>query len=117
MDNRRQAAIEKAYSMLLETRQHMVVMVLPWKAISESIVVEYHSVLDELEGIGIDTSDFRIPETEIVQMVTSFNPIKRQKTYSKDRFVREQYFFQKYNAVLRRFTNTDAQMPGKIGFV
>ena len=84
------------YARLLDLRSHIIVMVWPWRAINESIVVDYHKILDSLEQASVDVTRFRIPDTEIVRMVTHYNPIKMEKKFSKDKFVREQYFFQKY---------------------
>ena len=104
------------YARLLDLRSHVVVMVLPWRAISESIVADYHKILDMLENTSVDVSDFRVPDTEIVHMVTHYNPIKLEKKLSKDKFVREQYFFRKFEALLSHFTNTASGDPELIGF-
>ena len=104
------------YARLLDLRSHIVIMVWPWRAINESIVTDYHNILDLLERASVDITSFRIPDTEVVQMVTHYNPIKMEKKLSKDKFVREHYFFQKYESLLSHFTNTDSGNPELIGF-
>ena len=94
----------------------IIIMVWPWRAISESIVADYHKILNSLEQASVAVTEFRIPDTEIVHMVTHYNPLKMERKFSKDKFVREQYFFQKYESLLSHFTDTDSGNPKLIGF-
>ena len=60
--------------------------------IESTLITEYHSALDKLEGIGIDVSDFRIPDSWMtLPDFLSFGPPA----------VKRELFLIKLDAVLR----------------
>ena len=69
MTKNSQDEIARAYATLLSLRKNIEKIL-----VSEKYVREYHAVLDKLEGVGIDISEFRIPYSEIEPMLSSTSP-------------------------------------------
>lgn len=82
--------------------------------VEEIYVIEYHSVLDKLEGIGIATSEFRIPSSEVNHRVTCRS--LSGDTYSKERYVKRLLLLIKLDATLKYFNITTSKPPKKMGF-
>ena len=73
--------------------------------VGEVYVTEYHDTLDMLEGIGIDTAQFRVPASQV-----QFYPIGTAK------FVPKHLLLTKLDTVLNYFQIIASEKPKKIGF-
>jgi len=85
----------------------------------ETYVQEFHAVLDRIEGIGIDVSEFRIPDSEVKPKVTNVSPVSYigggggHVSYSKEKYVDKSFILTKLDAILGYFKS---EKPRKIGF-
>ena len=59
--------------------------------VEEKYSIEYHAALDRLEAIGFDTTEFRIPESEIKPKVTSIPTLTLQGQRSDTPDTSEKY--------------------------
>lgn len=90
--------------------------------ILEKYVNEYHTVLDSLEGIGENVSEFRIPDSEITPRVTVIrtltfsNEPKSGADYSKEKYVDKSFILTKLDAILGYFEIITSDKPRRIGF-
>ena len=88
------------------------VATLDW--VEEIYVKEYHTVLSKLESVGMDASDFRIPDSEVKRRVTSTS--LSGNTYSSAKYVPKQLLLAKLDAILMYFDITTSEKPKKMGF-
>lgn len=73
--------------------------------VDEVYVTEYHDTLDMLEGIGIDTAQFRVPASQV-----QFDLLGMAK------FVPKYLLLTKLDTVLNYFQIITPEKPKKIGF-
>ena len=76
---------------------------------------DYHSILDTLEKINVDTADFRIPTSELRQRVTMVS--SSGKSYSDEKYVAKELLLAKLDAVLVYFKITTSEPPKNIGYI
>lgn len=86
----------------------------------ETYVIEYHAVLDRLEGIGIGVAEFRIPDSEVKPKVTSVVSYIRggesHVSYSEEKYVQRSFILTKIDAILGYFEIITSKKPRTIGF-
>jgi hypothetical protein len=113
MTKNSQDELARAYAMLSSLRKNIEQMT---STIPETYVHEFHKVLDKLEGIGIDVSDFRVPHTEVTPKITSLNVITGEKDWSDERYVDKPYLLTKIDAILGYFEIITSEKPKRLGF-
>jgi hypothetical protein len=110
-----QDAIIRAYAVLSSLRKNIdQPTITAWGFIRSSYVEEFHSILKSLEEIGMDVSEFYIPDSEIQPQLLS-SPLEG-KTYSGDKYVRESYFSVKLDAILMYLDMKTVKPRKTIGF-
>jgi hypothetical protein len=109
----KQDILARAYFTLSSLRKNVSQMVSP---VPEKYAREYHAVLDRLEGIGIDTSEFRIPDSEVTPRVRSFNTLTDETTYSKEKYCDLSFILTKLDAILGYLEIIMSEKPRSIGF-
>ena len=86
---------------------------------TEAFVDEYHSVLDKLEEIGVDLSEFHIPES-MVKPKCTFSSISSsgrvENRYTDEKYVDRHFILTKIDAVLGYFKIITSKEPRRIGF-
>ena len=112
MAENEQDVLARAFATLSSLRKNINQM----GSVPETYVHEYHRVLDKLENIKIDVSEFRIPESEIKPKVTSINIISGETKYSSEKYVSEKYLLTKIDAILGYFEIITSEKPRRIGF-
>ncbi len=59
------------------------------KSVPETQIREYHAILDKVKTeTGIDTTSFRIADSDIQPILTSFDSFKGQRIFSKEKYAR-----------------------------
>jgi hypothetical protein len=115
MANDKQDELARAYAMLSSLRKNVAQI----DAVSERYVREFHSALDKLGGVEIDTYEFRIPYSELQPKITSRsrggNGVERI-SYSKEKYVEKAYLLTKIDAVLGYFKIITSEKPRRMGF-
>lgn len=84
--------------------------------VPEKYVHEFHNVLDKMKGIGIDVSEFRIPDSEIAPRVTSFNRLTGERRCSEEKYVDRPLLLTKLDAILTYFEIITSEKPRRIGY-
>ncbi len=80
-------------------------------------VRDYMQILEELESIGIDISDFKIPDELLSNQTTMSNYLTREMVDTGRPKVTEGYIKSKIDALLSYFELTTAPAPkSQIGF-
>ena len=87
-------------------------------AVEEKYVREFHAVLSRLESIGMDVSEFRIPNSEVQPVLTAqdFGGSSVKNSYSEDKYVDKPYFLTKMDAILGYLEIITSEKPKKMGF-
>lgn len=119
-----QDKLARAYSRLRSLRAN-----LPENArslVEEYYVVDYHEVLQHLDDLGIDVSEFRVPDTLINPIPVAASVThpwartgKPSFTYSQERYVNRNILMSKIDAVLGYFeliTEKPDEPQKRIGF-
>lgn len=89
----------KSYTLLHAFREN-----LPDADVSEDEVVEYHEILDTLDQSGFETTDYRIPDTKLKQVLRSYNYVTGgDREYSQKRYCKRDVLLRKIDALLLRF--------------
>ena len=118
MATNKQDTLARAYAMLSSLRKNIAQM----GAVEETYVREFHTVLTKLEGIGIDVSEFRIPDSEVVPRLTAIRTLtfrngpKAGADYSKEKYVDRSFILTKLDAILGYFEIITSEKPKRIGF-
>jgi len=114
MTENKQDALVRAYTMLSSLRKNIAQI----GAVLEKYVREFHTVLDRLEGIGIDVSEFRIPDSEVQPRVTmtTYGGGGAEHSYSKEKYVDKSFILVKLDAILGYFEIITSEKPRRIGF-
>lgn len=84
--------------------------------VPEKYVREYNATPDKLDGINIDTSEFRIPDSEVNPRITQSYFITSEKVYSEEKYVDKPYLLTKLDAILGYFKIITSDKPKRIGF-
>ncbi len=82
--------------------------------VEEKYVFEYHSILDTLETINEDMTDFKIPASYIKPHWAGSGPGYQRYTNSK--YVEKAFILSKLDAVLAYFQFITSPEPKKVGF-
>lgn len=114
MTENSQDELARAYAMLSSLRKNIGEMTA--YNVPETYVSEFHSVLDRLGNIGIDVSEFRIPDSEVAPEITSWNTLNGEATYSDEKYVERSFILTKLDAVLSYFEIITSEKPKKMGF-
>lgn len=110
-----QDTIIRAYALLSSLRKNIdQPSITEYNSIKSSYVDEYHNALIKLEEIGIDVSDFRIPDLELQPKFLSAT--SSGSNYSKERYVRKSYFLSKLDAILMYFDLQTSEPKKRMGF-
>lgn len=119
MENK-QDTLARAYAMLSSLRKNIDQMTT--NNVPETYVHEFHAVLDRLEGIGKDVSEFRIPDSKIAPRVTAIHTLtfpdspKGGADYSKEKYVDKSLILTKLDAILSYFEIITSKEPRKMGY-
>ena len=84
--------------------------------VEEKYVREFHTVLDRLEAIGIDVSEFRVPISEVKKVARGGSYLTGETWYSDEKYVDKPYFLTKLDAILGYFEIITSEKPRRIGF-
>lgn len=120
MATNKQDVLARAYATLSSLRKNIDQMT---ALVPETYLREFHAMLDRLEGIGIDVSEFRIPDSEVKPKVTSVSPVNYigggggHVSYSKEKYVDKPYILTKIDAILGYFEIITSEKPKRIGFI
>ena len=110
-----QDVILRAYAVLSSLRKNIdQPSITEYNSIKSSYVEEFHSALRSLEEIGMNVSQFHIPDSEIQPRLLLSS--LEGETYSRDKYVRKSYFLTKLDAILMYFDMKTAKPPETIGF-
>jgi hypothetical protein len=89
-------------------------------SVEEIYVKEYHSVLDKLKKIGIETVEFRVDDSLVKQRNTGgwkdFGSGETHTSYSKEKYVERAFLLTKIDTVLGYFEILTSEKPKSIGF-
>lgn len=111
--DRQKDAIARAYARLVSLRENMAAM--EKTRVEEKYVREFHDILASIESVGIDISEFRVPDSEvapIIKMRSAFGD-----TYSQEKYVDKPFILAKLDAILKYFEITlSDKKPREIGF-
>ena len=114
MTENKQDILARAYATLLALRKNIDQMSSP---ILEKYVHIFHTELDKLESIGIDVSEFRIPDSEIKPQIIASQYVRGRKEWSHEVFgVEKSFILTKLDAILGYFEIITSETPRKIGF-
>ncbi len=86
--------------------------------ILETYVHEFHTALDRLGNIGIDVSEFRIPDSAVKPRITAswLEGEESHRSFSEEKYVDKPYFLTKVDAILAYFEIITSKKPKRIGF-
>ena len=86
----------------------------------ETYVREFHTVLDRLDGIGINVSEFRVPDSEVKPRVPAFSSFGGRDgshvSYTDEKYVDKSFILIKLDAILGYFEIITSEKPKKMGF-
>ena len=87
-------------------------------SVPETYVLEFHSVLDKLESIGIGVSEYRIPDSAVNPKITAswFNGERSRHSYSDEKYVERLLMLTKLDSIIGYFEIITSEKPRKIGF-
>lgn len=122
MADNEQDALARAYAMLSSLRKNVGEMTA--YSVPETYVSEFHTVLDKLEDIKINTAEFRIPDSKVspidvsMPIVLSLDSGDRLTPphYSKEKYVDKSFILTKLDAILGYFEIITSEKPRSIGF-
>ncbi len=90
--------------------------------LTTSHVNEFHTILSTISSIGIDVSEFFIPDQEVKPTVTP-SPVDNatgratgSATYSEEKYVRKSIFLAKLDAIINYLNMLLEDKPRKTGF-
>jgi hypothetical protein len=110
----KQDALARAFATLSSLRKNIGEMTT--YSVEETYVREFHTVLDRVEAMGLDISDFRIPDSEVAPNVVSINTLTGERHYSSEKYVKRSFILIKLDAILGYFEFITSEKPRKIGF-
>ncbi len=72
------------------------------RSVPETQIREYHAVLDKIKTeTGIDTAPYRMGDSDVQCILTSFDSFKGQRIFSKEKYAPKLLFLDKINGVLK----------------
>ena len=110
MEENKQDKLARAYATLKSLRNNIAEMT----NVTELYVNELHTVLIRLQGIGMDVSEFFIPDSAVkprITVMTSNGP-----RYSDEKYVDKYFILTKLDAILGYFEIITSEKPRRIGF-
>ena len=118
MEKQQQDALVRAYTALSSLRKNIAQIA---HSIPEVYVTEFHKVLERLEHIGVEVSEFRVPESLVKPMITSApvansSGVRGRATYSEERYVDKPFILHKLDSILGYFEFVTSETPKRIGF-
>ena len=117
MTKNSQDELARAYATLKALRNNIDKM--KEYSIPEKYVDEFHSVLGKLEGVGMETAEFRIPDSLVKPRITASlrgADGRSHYSYSEEKYVERSFILTKLDAILGYFEIITAEKPRKIGF-
>lgn len=111
MEKDTQDTILRAYARLQGLRDNIAE--LDALSVEDAYIEEYHAALGMLEEMGIETTDFRVPDSEIKPRVTSRS--REHISYSDRKYVLKALLLAKLDAILTYF-QVKYDKPRKVGF-
>jgi len=112
-----QDILARAYAMLSALRQN-ISQIKDYR-VEEKYVDEFHNVLNKLESVGIETAEFRIPDS-LVKPILRASWIDGDGTsrdrYSEEKYIERSFILTKIDAVLGYFEIITSEKPRRIGF-
>jgi hypothetical protein len=108
----KQDVLARAYATLSSLRKNVGEIT---TGVEETYVHEFHGVLDKLENIGIDVSEFRIPDSAVQPRVTAVWE-GGGRSYSEEKYVAKPFILTKLDAILGYFEIIMSEKPRSIGF-
>ena len=119
MATNNQDALTRAHAMLSSLRKNIDQMT--EYNVTETYVHEFHNVLEKLEGIGIDVSEFRIPDSELKHRDTAASMYVRGERISpyepsEEKYVDRTLILTKLDAILGYFEIITSEKPKRMGF-
>jgi len=107
-----QDVLKRSYSTLTALKEHLSSS----GPVHEKYVNEYHRSLDNLTSIGLDVSEFRIPENELRFAWASSNYITGETEYHNYKEMEKSYFLLKLDSLLNYFSLISDRNPQRVGF-
>lgn len=116
MTKNRQDELARAYTMLSALLKNIDQMTT--HSIPEIYVREFHTVLDRLDGIGKEISEFRIPDSALKPEPGASMYVEGKEIFSSkgDICVERSLILLKLDAILGYLKNITSEKPRKIGF-
>ena len=112
MEDKSQDVILRAYSTLQALRKNIEKINY---GVTEVYVQEFHGILNRLRDIGIEVSEFRIPDSLVKPRITAtFSDGRR--SYSDEKYVDKPFILTKLDAILGYFEFVTSETPKRIGF-
>jgi len=108
-----QDALARAYAALSSLRKNIDSKIVAYR-VPETYVQEYHWMRDKLENIGIDVSEFRVPDSMVKPVNLSI--VVGKERYSEEKYVEKPFFLAKIDAILGYFEIVFQEKPRSIGF-
>jgi len=113
MVKNKQDELIRAYATLKSLRNNIAGMT----DVKETYVNAFHTVLIRLQDIGINTSEFWIPYSEINPRTASINTLTGETRYTEERYVDKSFILTKLDAILGYFEIITSEKPKRIGFI
>lgn len=116
MGEQSQDVLARAYARLSSLRKNVSQMSV--NQILETYVNEYHAILDKLKGIGIEISEFLIPDSLVKPKITSssWEGGISHHNYSEEKYVDKPFLLTKIDSILGYFEIIISEKPKKMGF-
>lgn len=111
-----QDTLARAYAMLSALRQN--ISQIKDYSVEEKYVNEFHNVLGKLDSIGIETAEFRVPDSLVKPKITAswWDEGGSHHRYSEEKYVERSFILTKIDAVLGYFKIITSEKPKKMGF-
>ena len=118
MAEEKQDTLARAYVTLSSLRKNIDQMADYKGKVLETYVREFHTVLDRLEGIGVDVSEFRIPDSVVKPLIRAswLEDGRSHHSYSDEKYVDKSFILIKLDAILGYFEIITSEKPKRIGF-
>ena len=116
MATNKQDILARAYAMLSSLRKNIGETAS--HNVPEKYVHEFHTVLNKLEGIGLDIAEFRIPDSAVKPRITAswMEGAIPKESYSEEKYVERSFILTQLDAILGYFEIITSEKPRKIGF-
>lgn len=116
MAENKQDMLLRAYEMLSSLRKNIGEMT--DYMVPETYVREFHTVLERMESIGIDVSEFHVPDLLVKPRIRAswMEGNTPKHDYYEEKYVDKPYILTKLDAILGYFKIITSEKPRKIGF-